>query len=60
MLGSSLELTRIVADSVYVKNMHVKNSFTDAENDNSWGKRSGGIYLTDIKSARFQFQLEAS
>ena len=46
----------LVAESVCVKNIYVKNSFAYAENDNSSRVR----YPTDTASAEFWSQLEAS
>ena len=55
-MQSSYELSTLVANSIYVKNIDVKNYFAYSENDDSSGVR----YSTDVKSAGFWSQFEAS
>ena len=56
MKSSFYEMSTPVADSVYIKNIFIKNPFTYTEKYDSSGVR----YPTGVKSAGFRCQFEAS
>ena len=56
MQRSAPELSTPVADSVYAKNIYVKNSFAYAEDDDGYRVK----YPLDAKLAGFRSQLEVS